>query len=194
MPKAKLFDQKEVLQQAMMLFWERGYYHTSVQDLVDRLGISRSSLYDTYGGKQQLFYSAFELYLTSNREGLIHFLSTQQDIRVGLRKAFTKLVNDDFEDPDCKGCFIVNTSTELLPLDDKLQKDIAEHKKLMESILHDFLQKGVQAGQIAEGKDLRTLSRVLYVTMTGIRVTGKTRPDPEDTMAAVDAVMMLLDG
>jgi len=194
MPKAKLFDQKDVLQQAMMLFWERGYYHTSVQDLVDRLGISRSSLYDTYGGKQQLFYSAFELYLTSNREGLINFLSTQNDVRVGLRKVFMQLVTDDFEDPECKGCFIVNTSTELLPLDDKLTKEITEHKQLMESIMHDFLQKGVQAGQISKDKDIQTLSRVLYVTMSGLRVTGKTRPDPEETMATVDTVMMLLDG
>lgn len=193
MPKAKLFDQKEVLQQAMMLFWEQGYYNTSVQDLVSHLGISRSSLYDTYGGKKQLFYSAFELYRTSNQKGLANFLSTQEDVRVGLRKAFMKLVTDDFEDPACKGCLIVNTSTELLPLDDKLTQDIAQHNKRMETIFYDFLKRGVQGGQIAESKDLQTLSRVLYMTITGIRVLGKTSPKPEDTMAAVDAVMMLLD-
>lgn len=193
MPKVKLFDQREVLQRAMMLFWERGYYNTSIQDLVDHLGISRSSLYDTFGGKKQLFYNAFELYHTTNRESLIDFLNTQRDIRVGLRKAFVKLVTDDFEDPTCKGCFIVNTSTELLPLDDKLKKEIVAHKEAMESVFHDFLLKGVQAGQISEDKDLLTLSRVLYMTMTGIRVMGKTRPQPEDTMAAVDTVMMLLD-
>ncbi|MEM8488166.1 MAG: TetR/AcrR family transcriptional regulator [Bacteroidota bacterium] len=193
MPKARLFDQKEVLEKAMLLFWERGYYHTSVQDLVDHLGISRSSLYDTYGGKKQLYYSAFELYCRSNRAGLVEFLRTQDDVRSGLRMAFKHLVSDDFEDPACKGCFIVNTSTELLPLDDKLKQEVAAHKEAMESILHDFLQKGVEAGQISRDKDLLTLARVIYVTMTGLRVLGKTRPEPEDTMAAVDAVMMLLD-
>ncbi len=194
MPKVKLFDQNEVLEKAMLLFWERGYYDTSVQDLVDYLGISRSSLYDTFGGKKQLYYSAFELYRRSNREGLVDFLRTQEDVKVGLRMAFEKLVSDDFADPACKGCFIVNTSTELLPLDDKLKEDIAAHKEAMESILRDFLQKGVDAGQISSDKDLLTLARVIYVTMTGLRVLGKTRPHPEESMAAVDAVMLLLGG
>jgi TetR/AcrR family transcriptional repressor of nem operon len=54
MPRVKLFDENEVLNKAMNLFWKQGYSATSIQDLVSHLGINRASLYDTYGDKEKL--------------------------------------------------------------------------------------------------------------------------------------------
>ncbi|MEM6816141.1 MAG: helix-turn-helix domain-containing protein, partial [Bacteroidota bacterium] len=44
MPRVKLFDEYEVLDKAVNLFWRKGYYATSIQDLVDYLGVNRASL------------------------------------------------------------------------------------------------------------------------------------------------------
>src|SRR5512134_1716882 len=62
MVRTKQFDRHAVLDEAMEVFWERGFHATSIQDLVDRLGVNRQSLYDTYGGKDQLFLAALERY------------------------------------------------------------------------------------------------------------------------------------
>ena len=62
MPRPKAFDPDAALQQAMQVFWERGYEATSVQDLVQGMGINRFSLYSTFGGKHQLFVTALERY------------------------------------------------------------------------------------------------------------------------------------
>ncbi|MCU0354669.1 MAG: TetR/AcrR family transcriptional regulator, partial [Cytophagales bacterium] len=35
----------------MQLFWCKGYNATSVQDLVENLGINRASMYDTFTDK-----------------------------------------------------------------------------------------------------------------------------------------------
>jgi len=60
MARTKDFDEDKVLQKAMNLFWHKGYNGTSMQDLVDGLGISRSSMYDTFGDKHTLFIRALE--------------------------------------------------------------------------------------------------------------------------------------
>ena len=62
MARTKDFDEDEVLDKAMYLFWNQGYNGTSMQDLVDGLGISRSSLYDTFGDKHSLFIKTLENY------------------------------------------------------------------------------------------------------------------------------------
>lgn len=62
MARTKDFDENEVLAKAIQLFWYKGYNGTSMQDLVDSLGISRSSLYDTYTDKHTLFIKALESY------------------------------------------------------------------------------------------------------------------------------------
>lgn len=195
MPRAKQFDEEEVLQKAMILFWKKGYHDTSITDLIKFLGISNASIYHTFGGKKELFDRAFEYYRTINFTGLSHFLSTQEDIRIGLKMAFQKIIDDDATDEDCKGCFVVNTSTELLPSDkdDKLQGIITQYQDKMVTTFFTFLEKGVQKGQISPQKDLKMIARLLYTLMMGLRVVAKTKPDPLESQASVDAVLSLLD-
>ena len=56
MPRVKQFNEDEVLNKAMELFWKKGYNATSMQDIVDYLGINRASLYSTFGGKKNLSF------------------------------------------------------------------------------------------------------------------------------------------
>lgn len=60
MARTKTFDEVQVLEKAQAIFWCKGYNGTSMQDLVDGLGISRSSLYDTYTDKRELFLIALK--------------------------------------------------------------------------------------------------------------------------------------
>src|SRR5271154_2908835 len=62
MARPRTFDTDEALEAAMRLFWQRGYEATSMQDLVEALGINRASLYGTFGDKAQLFEAAMKRY------------------------------------------------------------------------------------------------------------------------------------
>jgi TetR/AcrR family transcriptional repressor of nem operon len=62
MPWEKTFDTDVALTKAMEAFWSRGYEATSISDLVERMGINRGSLYDTFGDKRSLFMSALRAY------------------------------------------------------------------------------------------------------------------------------------
>ncbi len=193
MPKEKLFNEQEVLEKAMHLFWQKGYYNTSMKDLVDHLGISRSSLYNTFkGGKKELYDKALALYRTSNDQGFGEFLAQIEDIKQGLRMIFQKIIEDDANDDDCKGCLVVNTTTELVPEDKTSQAVVTEHKSQMEDIFYQLLQKGVDKGQISKDKDIKTIARLLYTLMSGLRVVGKTKPPFQESMASVDAVLSLI--
>ena len=69
--RSKDFDPDDIADAAMRVFWQRGYAATSVQDLVDGTGLSRSSLYGTFENKQGLFQHAlrrYEAVTTSNVE------------------------------------------------------------------------------------------------------------------------------
>ncbi|MGO2638704.1 MAG: TetR/AcrR family transcriptional regulator, partial [Enterococcus viikkiensis] len=61
MARVKEFDETEVLTKAMQLFWQQGYEKTSMQELVDVMGIHRRSIYDTFGDKHQLFLKSLAL-------------------------------------------------------------------------------------------------------------------------------------
>jgi len=60
--RPRSFDKDIALEKAMKLYWKQGYANTSLVDLTETLGITKPSLYAAFGGKEQLFISALELY------------------------------------------------------------------------------------------------------------------------------------
>nr|WP_083442409.1 helix-turn-helix domain-containing protein [Paenibacillus sp. IHB B 3415] len=62
MGRTKEFEINEVLDKAVQLFWMQGYEKTSMQDLVNFMGIHRRSIYDSFGDKHALYMKALKLH------------------------------------------------------------------------------------------------------------------------------------
>jgi len=193
MPRVKKFDEKEVLEKAMELFWGQGYHATSIQDLVDYLGINRASLYDTYGGKESLFQKALQLYREQNTSQVRRFLQGRPQVREGLRALFAAAIAEATMDEDRKGCFVVNTATELLPGDPELLQTLGENKRIFEQLFFEYLKQGEATGQIPGGKDLRAIASLLFMLYNGLKVVSKIAPDQNQFQASIDQVLRLLD-
>ena len=93
MVRTKQFDKHTALDEAMELFWQRGYHATSIQDLVDHLGVNRQSLYDTYGGKEQLFLAALGRYREIQAAPVRRLLERDAPAREVLRDLFRNFVD-----------------------------------------------------------------------------------------------------
>lgn len=65
MARPRGFDEDKVIKSAMAIFWKQGYNATSVADLEKATGLSRISIYNTFGDKEGLFLRTLDLYLTN---------------------------------------------------------------------------------------------------------------------------------
>lgn len=193
MPRVKLFNEDEVLQKSIDLFWEKGYNNTSIQDLVNHLGINRGSLYDTFGGKRELFDKAFNKYLTNNNNGLISFFETQKSIKEGFENFFKIPLNAAICANGIRGCFAVNTITEMLPEDKIIQNALIKNKATIEHAFLTFLEKGVKNGEIDKSKDLKKITSLLYSLLNGILVTAKINFNKKELLETVKTALIVLD-
>jgi TetR/AcrR family transcriptional repressor of nem operon len=193
MPRIKLFDKDEVLERAMLLFWKQGYSATSMQDLVTHLGINRASMYDTFGGKKELFKKALEHYRKTNTTGLQKFFNSHPNVKQGMEELFQKAINETLNDQDRKGCFVVNTTTELLPGDEILTKELSKHRDFLLSLYESYLEKGQNNGQIKTDKDIKALANLFFLLYNGIKVVGKSSPEKESLLKGVQTALSLLE-
>ena len=193
MPRTKCFKEDEVLKKAMELFWKKGYHATSMQDLVDYLGINRASLYDTFGGKKALFDKAFALYKDSNTKLIKQFLVKEPNTKEGFLKLFTIAVQQSIADQENKGCFVVNTATEMLPSDNSLKNTLCANKATFEDAFYQYLVKGEQEGQITKGKDLKAIAQMLFALYNGLKVIGKVQQEEAALMPSVRMALSVLD-
>lgn len=192
MPRVKLFDENAVLSKAMHLFWKQGYAATSVQDLVTHLGINRASLYDTFGDKEKLFKKAFEHYRKTNIDGLNQFFKNQPDVKSGFKKLFDIAIDEAICDTENRGCFVVNTTTELVPGDDVLLDILERNKQDIQAIFYNYLQKGKDSGQLKTVQDLKSLASLFYTLYAGLRVISKVRPDKKELSESIKLALSLL--
>lgn len=193
MPRVKLFDETDVLNKAMQLFWKQGYSATSVQDLVSHLSINRASLYDTFGDKEKLFKKAFEHYRKINIEGLNQFFDNQPDVKVGFKKLFDTAIDEAICDTENRGCFVVNTTTELVPGDEALLNILERNKQDIQAIFYNYLQRGKDGGEFKSEKDLKSLSSLFYTLYAGLRVISKVRPNKRELSNSVELALSLLN-
>lgn len=193
MPRVKRFDEQEILEKAMHLFWKRGYASTSIQDLVDHLGINRASIYDTYGDKERLFFLAFQHYRKTNTEFLASFLKKEENVKQGFQHLFEMAIQAAATDIDKKGCFVVNTTTELIPGDHMACSVLETNKHTLEGLFHNYLKQGESRGQFKQGKDLKGIAKLLFLLYNGLQVVSKIKPNKKELMGSLNLALDLLD-
>ncbi|MEX0316093.1 MAG: TetR/AcrR family transcriptional regulator [Allomuricauda sp.] len=193
MPRTKQFNEEEILIKAMELFWEKGFHATSMQDLVSHLGINRASLYDTFGGKEKLFNRAFAHYRNISKKMLKTLFENEESVRAGFQKLFEKSIDESIEDSCRKGCFVVNTTTELIPGDESLLEVLSENKINVENLFANFIQKGIDSGEFQKSMNAETTGSMLFTFYNGLRVVTKVESNPGKLKAMVGTALSVLD-
>jgi TetR/AcrR family transcriptional repressor of nem operon len=125
MGRLKAFDEDEVLDRAVDCFWQHGYEATSVRDLADRMGISGASLYNAYGDKRALFVAALARYADRSMRERIARLEKSGRPKEAIRAFLAEIIDRSLEDPDRKGCLLVNSALDVAPHDAAIGRVIA---------------------------------------------------------------------
>ncbi len=174
MARKKEFDEDELLEKAVHLFWQKGYNGTSAQDLVDGLGINRSSIYNTYTDKRTLFKMALQRYQQTETNAMVTMLGKADNAKKAIKQIFSGLIKESVEDTLLKGCFMVNTGMELSGTDEEIGEIVKKNNKSVEDALTKIIEKGQQDGQFSTKQDARTYARFIFANITAIKVAARS--------------------
>jgi TetR/AcrR family transcriptional repressor of nem operon len=186
MPWEKQFDVDEVLDKAMQAFWNRGYEATSMQDLVDRTGINRASLYSTYRDKHALFLAALRMYDNTLRRKRLAGLESDYGPREAIRQLFLAFTSKVSERGANRGCFLTNTALELAAHDPEAGKIVAHAQKEIEAFFARMIKKGQAEGAIAPHVRPKEAASGLLASLIGLAVLTRSRPERALLQAVVD--------
>ena len=185
------FDREETLSKAMEVFWEKGYKATSIQDLVDRMGIKRGSIYNTFGDKQSLFIAALEFYAKEVNYKKLQVLEEVGSPTENIRNFFETIANIAPE-KKTRGCLISNTVVELAPHDAKVAETLRPILRRIQKAFQNCLNKAVEMGELPKDTDTKSLASYLATSTHGLMVTGKSVLDPAEVKEVVDVILSTL--
>lgn len=193
MARTKAFDQSAVLEKALHIFWRDGYDATSMDSLVKGLGISRSSIYDTFGDKRALFLKALEAYRQRSSEVVIDILKNHQQPKIAFREILENSMEVTACDKERKGCFIANSAVEMASYDEETRAIAVENKARVITAFTDAISRGQLAGDISKKFTATQLAEFIYATYNGLQVVGKFENDEQKLKQSVRLALSLLD-
>ena len=169
-----VFDRGVALQEAMKLFWERGYEGTSFDELIGAMGISASSFYNSFGSKEALYCEATRTYLEWAGQW---FFAILNDPSTDTKSAFARLFEataEEFTRGDHPlGCMISLAGTHCAPGMKNIRDMMAEHRAFSESAMADRIRKGVADCDLPEDTDCDMLAAYYSAVARGLAVQAR---------------------
>ena len=192
MPRPKEFDVDHALRRALEVFWAKGYEATSVQDLVDAMGIQRASLYGTFGDKHSLYLQALRHYQQQSLVEMERSLAAAASPLAGLKALLTGIADGAAGRNGRRGCFCVNANVELAPVDHEVGGQVRQHSEQVEALLTRTLEAARTAGELPPRVDCLALATFVFGSILALNVLGKQRASRDRLQAVVQHTLAAL--
>ncbi len=193
MPRPKEFDPDDALDQAMQVFWHKGYEATSMEDLLAAMNLNRGSLYDTFGDKRQLFLKALRHYCQRVVGAKFSLLDQPGPALPLLRQFIQGMIAGALADPQRRGCLVANSVMELAPHERDIASTLQHALRLGEESFFTLLTRAQAQGELPKGKDPRALARFLTTMMQGTIVMIKSGASAESITQSAEIALRLLE-
>ena len=164
MARPREFDPDDALDKAMHQFWAKGYYDTSIRDLIERTGVNYYGLYGTFKNKRGLFLASLDRYRELVTSEIVGALKKPGPVHRVIAKAFDRLL-DLTQTPDGRvGCLMCNTAVEVAPHDADVAAKVKAHSDLLTKAFRARLVEARDAGELSADKDVKALAEFLATT------------------------------
>jgi TetR/AcrR family transcriptional regulator, transcriptional repressor for nem operon len=189
MGRSREFEPDVVLEQAMHLFWQRGYANTSMKDIIEATGVRAGSLYAAFNDKENLFQKALKKYTQEFFRDSMPRNYLPLDC---IRTWFAHLVKAMSSDPKQKGCLIINTALErevhsrttIAMIDDRLDE--------IEAFFRSNLAQAVRDGALPQNFAVERVAKSMLGAVVGMLVMARIRRDLATLSAIAEGAMGLL--
>ncbi len=157
----------------MHTFWLNGYQATSTEDLCAATGLGRSSIYNTFSSKHELFVRALKHYFRTATGRWLELLAEPLPAKEKVRRMLAQVIEDEALNPG-RGCLAVNTVTELARRDESIRKFVRQDFDQLIDAIRVAIEAGQRDGEIDRGKDARSLAEFVHGTVGGLRLMSQS--------------------
>ncbi|AUP77320.1 TetR/AcrR family transcriptional regulator [Flavivirga eckloniae] len=192
MPKVETFDKELVLKKAANVFHNKGFNAASMQDLVDATGLNRSSIYNSFGGKLDLFLECLKSYRDLFYTKVSKRLQNADNPLDAIERLFELYLDEIVSDKDDKGCFITNCTSEMANQNESIVSFLNANRTSFLEFLEELVEKGQEQSVINNNKSANEYALYLFSSIQGLRTTGILISNKNDLQIIIKTIIQTL--
>lgn len=187
------FNKEEVIERAMMLFWEKGYEATSVRDLNKGMGISSSSMYESFGDKRSIFLLALARFCEIERMSIAQKAEESETPQAFIKQLFGAIDEGAGSEFHTGGSLALKTMNEFGTGDAAITHLLLTHFLGIADIIAAVLAQGQARGTVANRTPPLELAYTILSTLYGVVTLKGVKPDFAFIPAMTQIVLQLLN-
>jgi TetR/AcrR family transcriptional repressor of nem operon len=185
--RPRAFDADTVAERAMQLFWQKGYEATSMAELLEAMGIGRSSFYQSFGSKQDVFLLAVQRY----RDQLVARLRRSLDEASSgwefIEATLASVGDGTLTGSGRRGCLVFNAAAELNPGNDEIGARVRAAIEAFTVVFTDAARRARREGDLSSNRDPSLVGRQAVMAMSGLQTLAKAGVDSGELVALAKA-------
>ncbi|MDN3029327.1 TetR/AcrR family transcriptional regulator [Streptomyces sp. S.PB5] len=190
MPDIKHFDPDATLETVVRLFWRQGVASTGIQDVVTATGLNRSSLYATFGGKQELYLAALRRYLERRSQPMFRRLAEDERGLPAVSEFFGDLIEARCSGDYARwGCMVSNAHAGAENSEPEVRAVLDQHHQELRDALYAALVSAERQGQLAPGADPGASADLLALLAYGVNLRSRAGADAATLTTTVTAAL-----
>jgi AcrR family transcriptional regulator len=171
--RPRQFDQDEVLDRALELFWARGLSGTSLDDLSAAMNMKRPSLHNAFGDKETLYRHVLARFVARMKAESGALLFNEPDLGKALGKFFDGAIKVYCTPEPALGCFVMCTATLEAATHPEVRADLKQVIAELDQVLSARFSQAREAGQLPSGADVRTLAQVTQSILHSVALRSR---------------------
>lgn len=166
MPRPLEFDLETARAAIMQVFWTKGYEATSLSDLERATSLVRTSLYNSFGKKPDMFLSSLELY-HETIESQIDAMTEGQGSEALIEVITAMMEGSDKAPQQPAGCLMVMSATQSRIIEPRHLEIVRDYRKMLVRKAKQVLERDEQSGRLAAQVDPEAASEFLICVVWG---------------------------
>ncbi|NML38144.1 TetR/AcrR family transcriptional regulator [Chitinophaga sp. G-6-1-13] len=166
MARNKEFVLEERLENAKDVFWDKGYYNTSMKDLVNAMSLNPGSIYGTFRDKHQLFLESLKMYSVQTMEDYEQAARSAASPLDAIKAIIHSAVRRSLKEK--KACLVVRSTFELAGKDPEVRVFLQQQNKSMVNMMASWINKAQAEKQVSRSKDATQLATFIVANFASI--------------------------
>lgn len=191
--RPRTFDIDIALEQALLLFWRKGYLGASLTDLTEAMGINRPSLYAAFGNKETLFRKALDRYRDRHTAYYQNALEEPTAWRV-IERMMQGAVDLVTNPGNPSSCLVTHSLLTFADPDDPLHQELAERRAADELAIRDRFKRAISEGDLPPNTDPAALARFVLTVNAGLSVQAAGGASRTELLQVVQTALQAIPG
>ncbi|HEY2926485.1 TetR/AcrR family transcriptional regulator [Piscinibacter sp.] len=183
------FDRDKALENAMHVFWERGYEAASISELTAAMGITPPSLYTAFGDKERLFLEAIERYASGPGSGAPRALAEEPTARRAIERLLEEAAEELTRSCHPAGCMVVMAATNCSVASAHVQAALAKRRAASEAGIKARIKQGISEGELPASTDAAALANFYTTVFQGMSIQARDGASRASLLATATTAM-----